>query len=133
MLYLSGTMGKPIRIQGIYVSSKEIERVTNRLKLTREPDYSHDITSKEVARQPVQGIPESSVVGDNQSDDDLITAALECLKKNPKAASTSSLQRYLRIGYSRAARIMDMLEEAGHIGPAQGSKAREVYVREEEA
>lgn len=129
MLYLSGTMGKPIRIQGIYVSSKEIEKVTNRLKLTREPDYSHDITSKETARQPVQGVP--NVSEDSQTDDDLMAAAIECLKKNRKAASTSSLQRYLRIGYSRAARIMDMLEEAGIIGPAQGSKPRDVFVKDE--
>ena len=130
MLYLSGTMGKPVRIQGIYVSSKEIERVTNKLKLTNEaPDFSHDITSKEVARQPVQGVPNAP--DEAKSDEELMEAALECLKKNRKAASTSSLQRYLRIGYSRAARIIDMLEEAGYIGPAQGSKPREVYVREE--
>ena len=129
MLYISGTMGKPIRIQGIYVSSKEIEKVTNRLKLTREPEYTHDITSKETARQPVQGVPNAP--DESKSDEELMQAALECLKKNRKAASTSSLQRYLRIGYSRAARIVDMLEEAGYIGPAQGSKPREVYVREE--
>ncbi len=129
MLYLSGTMGKPVRIQGIYVSSKEIEKVTNRLKLTREPDYSHDITSKEAARQPVQGMP--NVSEESQTDDDLMAAAVECLKKNRKAASTSSLQRYLRIGYSRAARIMDMLEEAGLIGPPQGSKPRDVFVKED--
>ncbi len=130
MLYLSGTMGKPIRIQGIYVSSKEIERVTNRLKLTSEgPDFSHDITSKEVARTPVQGVPNAP--DESKTDEELMQAALDCLKKNRKAASTSSLQRYLRIGYSRAARIIDMLEEAGYIGPAQGSKPREVYVREE--
>ncbi|QQR55422.1 DNA translocase FtsK [Candidatus Peregrinibacteria bacterium] len=130
MLYLSGTMGKPVRIQGIYVSSKEIERVTNRLKLTSEsPDFTHDITSKEVARQPVQGVPDAP--DEAKTDDELMNAALECLKKNRKAASTSSLQRYLRIGYSRAARIIDMLEEAGYIGPSQGSKPREVYVREE--
>lgn len=130
MLYLSGTMGKPVRVQGIYVSSKEIERVTNKLKLTNEaPDFTHDITSKEVARQPVQGVPDAP--DEAKTDEELMAAALECLKKNRKAASTSSLQRYLRIGYSRAARIIDMLEEAGYIGPAQGSKPREVYVREE--
>jgi len=130
MLFLSGTMGKPVRIQGIYVSSKEIEKVTNRLKLTREPDYSHDITSKETARQSVQGVPNAS--DETQTDDDLMVAAVECLKKNRKAASTSSLQRYLRIGYSRAARIMDMLEEAGLIGPAQGSRPRDVFVKDED-
>lgn len=129
MLYLSGTMGKPIRVQGIYVSSKEIEKVTNRLKLTHEPTYQQDITSKETAHRAVQGVPD--VPDEAKSDEDLVNMAIECLKKNRKAASTSSLQRYLRIGYSRAARIIDLLEEAGVIGPAQGSKPRDVFVREE--
>lgn len=130
MLYLSGTMGKPVRIQGIYISPKEIERVTNKLKLTREPDYDEDITSKETAKAEVQGVPKAPT--DPQTDDDLMAAAIECLKKNRKAASTSSLQRYLKIGYSRAARIVDMLEEAGVVGPARGSKPREVYLKQED-
>ncbi len=129
MLYLSGTMGKPVRVQGIYISPKEIERVTNKLKLTREPDYDDDITSKETAKAEIRGVP--ALVDDPQTDDDLMAAAIECLKKNRKAASTSSLQRYLKIGYSRAARIVDMLEEAGVVGPAQGSKPREVYLGED--
>lgn len=129
MLYLSGTMGKPVRIQGIYISSKEIEKVTNRLKLTHEPAYNTDITSKETAKQTVQGVP--NIPDEAKSDEELVQLAVECLKKNRKAASTSSLQRYLRIGYSRAARIIDLLEEAGIIGPAQGSKPRDVFVREE--
>lgn len=129
MLFLSGTMGKPTRIQGIYISSKEIETVTNKLKLSREPHYRDDITAKETAKQSVVGVPDSPE-GD-ASDEDLMSAAIECLKKNRKAASTSSLQRYLRIGYSRAARIIDMLEEAGYIGPSQGSKARDVFLPEE--
>lgn len=129
MLYLSGTMGKPIRVQGIYVSSKEIEKVTNRLKLTHEPTYENDITSKETAHRQVQGVPD--IPAEAKSDEELVNQAIECLKKNRKAASTSSLQRYLRIGYSRAARIIDLLEQAGVIGPAQGSKPRDVFVREE--
>lgn len=129
MLYLSGTMGKPVRIQGIYVSSKEIEKVTNRLKLTHEPIYNQDITSKETAQKVVQGVPD--IPAEAKSDEELVQLAVECLKKNRKAASTSSLQRYLRIGYSRAARIVDLLEEAGIIGPAQGSRPRDVFVRED--
>jgi len=129
MLYLSGSIGKPVRIQGIYVSSKEIEKVTNRLKLTREPVYLNDITSKETHHAPVQGVPDSPE--DAKSDDELMRLAIDCLRKNRKAASTSSLQRYLRIGYSRAARIVDMLEEAGYVGPAQGSKPREVRISED--
>ncbi len=131
MLYLSGTMGKPIRVQGIYISSDEIERVTNRLKLTEdEPTYNDEITSKETAAQSVQGMPDFSE--DPKSDDDLMGLALECLKRNPKAASTSSMQRYLKIGYARAARIMDLLEARGVLGPAQGSKPRTVNLPKEE-
>lgn len=131
MLYLSGTMGKPIRIQGIYISSEEIEAVTNRLKLTLEdgPAYNDEITSKEVKQQSIQGVPDVSE--DPKSDEDLMSLAMQCLQRNPKAASTSSLQRYLKIGYSRAARIIDMLEEAGAIGPSRGSKPREVYLSED--
>ncbi|MBU0982079.1 DNA translocase FtsK [Patescibacteria group bacterium] len=126
MLFLSGTMGKPVRIQGIYLSNKEILKVTNKLKLTKEVSYNEDITAKETAQQSVHGVPDTS---DNpQTDDDLMAVAIECLKKNRKAASTSSLQRYLKIGYSRAARVVDMLEEAGIVGPSRGSKPREVYL-----
>lgn len=129
MLYLSGTMGKPIRVQGIYISSKEIEAVTNKMKLTREPHYRDDITAKETQKQTVIGVPDAPQ--DAKTDDELMNAALECLRKNRKASSTSSLQRYLRIGYSRAARIIDMLEEAGYVGPANGSKPRDVHLPEE--
>ena len=130
MLYLSGTMAKPVRIQGIYVSSKEIEKVTNRLKLTHEPSYVHDITSKETAKTRVQGVPD--IPAESKSDEELVQLAVECLKRNRKAASTSSLQRYLRIGYSRAARIIDLLEQAGVVGSAQGSKPRQVFFGDED-
>ena len=130
MLYLSGTMGKPVRIQGIYVSSKEIEKVTNRLKLTHEPNYTQDITSKETAQARVQGVPD--VHSESKSDEELVQLAMECLRKNRKAASTSSMQRYLRIGYSRAARIIDLLEQAGVVSAAQGSKPRNVFFGDDE-
>ena len=132
MLYLSGTMGKPTRVQGIYISTEETERVTNRLKLTQEPDsdYIDDITSKETAKLSVPGVPN---IGDEpKSDEELLLSALAFLKKNKKAASTSSLQRYFRIGYARAGRLMDMLEERGYVGPSQGAKIRDVYISEEE-
>jgi S-DNA-T family DNA segregation ATPase FtsK/SpoIIIE len=130
LLYLSGTMGKPMRVQGIYISPDEIEAVTNRLKLTREPNYDEDITSKETKKKKIVGVP--NVSDDPKTDEDLMEAAIQCLKQNRKAASTSSLQRYLKIGYSRAARIVDMLEEAGYVGPARGSKPREVFMSSEE-
>lgn len=131
MLYLSGTMGKPIRIQGIYISTKEITKITNKLKLTDEdPSYDEDITSKETKKTSIRGVPD--VPDEPKTDEDMMAVAIECLKKNRKAASTSSLQRYLKIGYSRAARIVDMLEEAGVVGPANGSKPREVFLPKED-
>jgi DNA segregation ATPase FtsK/SpoIIIE, S-DNA-T family len=131
MLYLSGTMAKPVRIQGIYISPKEIEKITNKLKLTDdEIDYDEGITSKEVKKAQVQGVPD--VPENPKSDEDLMAVAIECLKNNRKAASTSSLQRYLKIGYSRAARIVDMMEEAGVVGPAKGSKPRDVFLKEQD-
>ncbi len=131
MLYLSGTMGKPVRVQGIYISTEEVERVTNKLKLTleNEPDYIEDITSKEIKKKTIIGVPDVPEAA--KTDEDLMALAIECLRKNRKAASTSSMQRYLKIGYSRAARIIDMLEERGIVGPARGSKPREVHFEDE--
>jgi len=129
MLYLSGTMGKPVRVQGIYISTEEVERVTNQLKLKLaedEVEYIEDITSKETSKRTVAGVPDIPDVP--KTDQDLMALAIECLKNNRKAASTSSMQRYLKIGYSRAARIIDMLEDQGIIGPARGSKPRDVFL-----
>jgi S-DNA-T family DNA segregation ATPase FtsK/SpoIIIE len=134
MLYLSGTMGKPVRVQGIWITTEEIERIVNKLKLQMDDDgdqvlYQDAITSKETAKISVRGMPD--IPDAKKTDDDLMALAIECLKQNRKAASTSSMQRYLRIGYARAARIVDMLEDAGIVGPARGSKPRDVFLREE--
>ena len=122
MLYLPGNMSRPIRVQGIYVSSKEIERVTNRIKLTFEPNYDEEIVS------PSGGV-DTGMVGsgnDGASQDNLYNDALAVIKNTGKA-SASLLQRRLSIGYARAARILDILEENGVIGPANGAKPREIY------
>lgn len=130
MLYLSGTMGKPFRLQGVFVSSDEIQKVTNRVKLTieDEPVYNEEITSKKTAGIQVNGVPASGVV---DSDDELYEQALEIIKRNQKASATM-LQRHLKVGYSRAARLIDSLEENGVIGASQGAKPREVFVSREE-
>lgn len=134
MLYVSGTMGKPVRIQGVFVSTEEVQKVTNRVKLTlsREPLYNEEITARKTAGIKVTGVPQSAVGGGEEGDDEaLYQQALEIVKRTQKASATM-LQRHLKIGYSRAARLVDMLEAAGVIGAAQGAKAREVYVRREE-
>lgn len=128
MLFISGQMSKPVRIQGVYVSSKEIERVTNRVKLTLEPEYNESITSVEVARQHVQGLPPSK--GGSTGNDPLYDRALAIIVESRKA-SASLLQRRLEIGYARAARILDEMETNGVIGPVRGAKPREIFVGRE--
>jgi S-DNA-T family DNA segregation ATPase FtsK/SpoIIIE len=126
MLYLPSGMNKPLRVQGIFTSSEEIEAVTNRVKLTIEPDYDDEIISTKVAGQKLNGVPDSNF-GD--SEDEMYTQAIEVIKENRKA-SASLLQRRLKVGYARAARLLDELEENGVIGPANGAKPREIYIDE---
>lgn len=128
MLYLSGSMSKPMRIQGVLVSTPEIKRITNRIKLTGEPVYQEDIFEREAAGLKRRGgAGAAEVVGDEFSDDELYVQALEIIKKTGRA-SASLFQRYLKIGYARAARLLDMLEENGVVGPARGAKPREIFI-----
>ncbi|MGL5830713.1 MAG: DNA translocase FtsK 4TM domain-containing protein [Candidatus Altimarinota bacterium] len=126
MLYLPGGMSRPTRIQGIFVSSKEIERVVNNIKINGEPAYHEDIISPKVAGEAVQGLPKSSLSGEDVGDD-LYEQALNVVMDSRKA-SASLLQRRLKIGYARAARLLDLMEENGAIGPVNGAKAREIYI-----
>ncbi|MBI4231979.1 cell division protein FtsK [Candidatus Peregrinibacteria bacterium] len=124
MLYLPTGQNKPVRIQGIYVSTEEIERVTNRVKLTLEPSYNEAITSSETARQSLNGVPDSSAGSD---DDHMYEAAFQLVQETRKA-SASLFQRRLKVGYARAARLIDLLEENGVVGPADGAKPRKILV-----
>jgi len=127
MLYLPGGMSKPVRIQGIYVSTKEIERVINNLKIAAPPNYVEDIVSPKVANDKIQGIPQSSFGDDDDDDDGLYQQALQLVAESRKA-SASLLQRRLKVGYARAARLLDMMEENGVIGPVNGAKPRDIYL-----
>lgn len=124
MLYLPSGMSKPMRIQGIFISTEEIERVTNRIKLTIKPDYDETITSNATARQKLSGVPDSHA---GMDDDDLYEEAFKLVMETRKA-SASLLQRRLKVGYARAARLLDILEENGVIGPADGAKPRKILV-----
>jgi len=129
MLFVSGQMSKPVRVQGVYISSKEIERVTNRVKITLEPEYDESITSMDVAKSSVHGLP-STKVGTGGGDP-FYEKALAVVVDSRKA-SASLLQRRLEIGYARAARILDEMEENGVIGPVRGAKPREIYIQQVE-
>lgn len=121
MLYLPTGRNKPLRVQGIFVSTEEIERVTNKVKLTIEPDYDQSITSDQTAKKQLVGIP----VAQGGSDDDLYEEAFKLVMETRKA-SASLLQRRLKVGYARAARLIDLLEENGVVGPAEGAKPRRI-------
>jgi S-DNA-T family DNA segregation ATPase FtsK/SpoIIIE len=125
MLYLPGGMSRPLRVQGIYVSSKEIERVNTNIKIQAPANYVEDIISPKVAQQKVQGIPESDL--GEMDDEDLYQQAINVIAESRKA-SASLLQRRLKVGYARAARMLDLMEENGLIGPVNGAKAREIYI-----
>jgi S-DNA-T family DNA segregation ATPase FtsK/SpoIIIE len=126
MLYQAGDAGRPVRVQGIFVSSKEIEKVTNNIKAYGiPPNYVEDIISPRMAQQKVQGMPESDL-GD-MDDEELYEQALNVVVETRKA-SASLLQRRLKLGYARAARLLDLMEKNGVIGPVNGAKARDVFI-----
>lgn len=126
MLLKTVTTPKPKRIQGAWVTDEEVAKITDHLRMQSAPQYNDEIIS-----QPVQLNGKGSIVmdfdGGGNSDDDMYHDAVRAVVEGRKA-STSYLQRRLRIGYSRAARIIEEMEEQGIIGPADGSRPREVLI-----
>lgn len=120
MLFLGSDLVKPRRIQGVLVSDKEIKAVTDFLKRGGEAQYDPSIAEYRAEGVGVTG-------GKVKFDDPLYRDAEEVAVRSGKA-SASLFQRRLRIGYARAARLLDILEEAGVIGPAEGAKPRDVLV-----
>ena len=126
MLFGKPEFPKPVRLQGCFVSPEEIEAVVAHLKEQGEPEYHNDILKTNLMSM---GTPVSGSNGSASNEDPLLWDAAE-LVVSAKFGSTSNIQRHFSIGYSRAGRIMDMLEEKGVVGPANGSKPREVLVDE---
>lgn len=125
MLFITADMPKPKRVQGAFVGKDEIIRVTDFLRGQRPPQYDVDVIS-----QPVNLTGRGGKVADyggQDIDDDLWRDAVKVVIEGRKA-STSLLQRRLRVGYARAARLVESMEEQGIVGPADGSRAREVLV-----
>lgn len=128
MLLSTSELSKPKRIQGAYVSDDEINDVINYIKeKSGEPEYLDGVTD----RQKVGGVAGVGMDGNYGDEDELMEQAKEIIIAAGRA-STSLLQRRLSIGYGRAAKILDMLEEQGFIGPSNGSKPREVLVTKEQ-
>lgn len=136
MLYMPVGSPKPVRLQGCYVSDDEVERVVEFIKQTASVEYDEDILA-EIERQTeivnagdksAGGVSEDS--GDGEKDEKL-EEAIEFIVSGGKA-STSSLQRYFKLGYGRAARLMDEMESMGVVGPSEGSKPRQVLMTKQE-
>lgn len=124
MLFLTADMPKPKRVQGAFIDEPETAKVTDFIRMQRPPQYDDEVVS-----QPVQLNGKGGVVGGGASDadDDMWKDAVQVVIENRKA-STSLLQRRLRIGYGRAARLIETMEEQGIVGQADGSRPREVLV-----
>ncbi len=124
MLIKTATMPKPKRIQGAWVMDEEVVKITDHLRMQSAPQYNDEIIS-----QPVQLNGKGGVVMDfdHEGGDDMFRDAVRVVVESRKA-STSLLQRKLRVGYARAARIIEEMEEQGIIGPADGARPREVLI-----
>jgi len=124
MLMLTPIMSKPKRIQGALVTEGEIQRITNHLRMQSPPQYNDEVVS-----QPVHLNGKGGVVMDfdSSNDDDLYKDAVRVVMDSGKA-SASLLQRRLRVGYARAARLIESMEDQGIIGPADGARSREVLI-----
>lgn len=154
MLYVSSRSPKPVRLQSAYICDKEIKKVvdfivSNTIKLEKEEEKTQTQTpaqegealpenqnSDSLASSVLQRLEKNEVAGEmgtsgmpasgNESDDPMYAEAKKVVMESGKASS-SLLQRRLRLGYARAARLIDLLEQDGVVGPAQGAKPREVY------
>lgn len=133
LLYKPVGMKNPIRIQSGYASTREIKDVVSFLKNEQDSDYSQDII-REVEENMPKPKEEKNTLAEEitiNPDDDLIAQAISLIVQTGNA-STSFLQRKLKLGFARAARIMDEIEERGIIGPQDGSKPREILISEQE-
>lgn len=124
MLIKTATMPKPKRIQGAWVMDDEVAKITDHMRLQSAPQYNDEIIS-----QPVHLNGKGGVVMDfdHEGGDDMFRDAVQVVLQSRKA-STSLLQRKLRVGYARAARIIEEMEEQGIIGPADGARPRDVLI-----
>jgi DNA segregation ATPase FtsK/SpoIIIE, S-DNA-T family len=124
MLFLHANSSKPQRIQGAWVNEKEIASVVGHCRRMGQPQYVEGVTAEEPA-----GLGSSGAGAGG--DDELLQEALELVVRS-QLGSTSMLQRKLQVGFARAGRLMDLLEQRGIVGPSQGSKPRDVLMTVEE-
>jgi S-DNA-T family DNA segregation ATPase FtsK/SpoIIIE len=122
MLFSSPAFLKPRRAQGVLVDNDEVTKVAKFLREQKEPQYNEEVLAQAVK---IKGL--ASSIGGGDSDDAEVQEAAEIVVQAGKA-SASLLQRRMRVGYAKAARLIDMLEEKGIVGPADGARPRQVLV-----
>ena len=128
-------VSKPVRLQGCYVSDEEVERVVDFIKSQGQCEYDSDvmeeIEKQAVAEKKKEGYHVDADASPDSGADEETMRAIAVVVEN-QMASTTLLQRKLKIGYAKAARIMDELEEKGVIGPFEGSKPRKVLMSKQQ-
>ena len=134
MLFNPVGAAKPVRVQGCFVTDEEIEDVIAFIKSDAAAEYDEEIVS-EIDNHVVAGKGSKNGGGDasasgEESEDEMLLPAIECVVE-AGMASTSLLQRRLKLGYARAARIVDEMEQRGIVGPFEGSKPRQVLISPE--
>ncbi|MCA9370892.1 MAG: DNA translocase FtsK, partial [Candidatus Peregrinibacteria bacterium] len=127
MLYMTAETSSPVRIQGIMITGKEVERVINSIKIAGGGKMSEQIEMGDEAEGHEKQDAYIDLDADDNGGDDMFFEAVRVVQETGKA-SASLLQRQLKVGYARAARLLDIMEEKGLIGPSNGAKPREVYM-----
>ena len=132
MLYAPLGAGKPTRVQGCFITPEEIERVVDYVKQSGEAEYSQDVMDKieQAVKEKEKGGGKSVGAPEpagESPDDELLSAAVDVVLETGQA-SVSMLQRRLKLGYARAARLVDQMEERGYVGPFEGSKPRQLLI-----
>ena len=121
-----------MRIQGCFISSDEVERVVDFVKKSGKPDYSDEVLEhieRSVTESESRGAPQDDEDGSDL--DDLFVSAVEIMLESGQA-SVSMLQRRLKLGYARAARLVDQIESRGIVGPFEGAKPRQLLITREQ-
>jgi len=124
MLYIPPELAKPLRIQGCFISDREIKKLIDHLKTQKNIDYDDQIISQPISA----GSSSKNLVSVSGQERDVKFDDAVAIIRNSGKASASLLQRQLKLGYARAARILDQLEAAGIVGPVNGSKPRKVFM-----
>ena len=131
MLYYPVGLPKPIRVQGSYLADKEIENVVSFIRANGTTNYDDNVQQeidRQAATEKKKSSDDSSAGSAVDANDELLVRAIELLVGTPEKASISALQRHLGLGFAKAGRIMDTLEQKGIVGPHEGSKPRKVLI-----